>query len=58
MPTRKQSLELFRSLVKYVRTLEHTDQRYLLNRIKSEIRQSSEKNDEAYSQFLYEVRIF
>ncbi|VDL60189.1 unnamed protein product [Hymenolepis diminuta] len=58
MPTRLQSLELFRSLVKYIRSLEHTDQKYLLSRVKSEFRKSNEKNDDEYSEFLYEVRLY
>ncbi|VDN95945.1 unnamed protein product [Rodentolepis nana] len=58
MPTRLQSLNLFRALVKYIQSLEHTDQKYLLDRVKMEFRMSNEKNDDEYSEFLYEVRIF
>nr|CDS22749.1 Complex1_LYR domain containing protein [Echinococcus granulosus] len=55
MPSRVESLELFRFLVKYIRTLEHTDQRYLLNRVRAEFRRSNEVNDPAYTEFLFEV---
>ncbi|KAH9286743.1 hypothetical protein ECG_00018 [Echinococcus granulosus] len=54
MPSRVESLELFRFLVKYIRTLEHTDQRYLLNRVRAEFRRSNEVNDPAYTEFLFE----
>ncbi|KAL5112971.1 eRF1 methyltransferase catalytic subunit mtq2 [Taenia crassiceps] len=43
MPSRVESLELFRSLVKYIRTLEHSDRRYLLNRVKEEFRKSNKR---------------
>ncbi|CDS35962.1 hypothetical protein EmuJ_001192410 [Echinococcus multilocularis] len=55
MPSRVESLELFRSLVKYIRTLEHTDRRYLLNRVRAEFRKSNEVNDPAYTEFLFKV---
>ncbi|KAL5969181.1 hypothetical protein TSMEX_003074 [Taenia solium] len=54
MPSCVESRELFRSLVKYIRTLEHTDRRYLLNRVKAEFRKSNEVNDPDYTEFLFE----
>lgn len=58
MPDKGQILRLYKSLLKYVRSLEHSDQAFLTNRIRQEFRKVPKEADQAYTNFLYEVGLY